>query len=86
MASSPWDENMTHVFFHCASAERVLLDQNGSDVEDLVEAHERAKQIVREFITSGTPDDWRTWTMHVSDENGEDIFLMPFAYVLGRPH
>jgi hypothetical protein len=77
---------MTHVFFHCASAERVLLDQNGSDVEDLVEAHERAKQIVREFITSRTPDDWRAWTMHVSDENGEDIFLMPFSYVLGRPH
>jgi hypothetical protein len=77
---------MTHVYFHCASSERVLLDQNGSDVEDLVEAHERAKQIVWQFISSQTPDDWRAWTMHVSDENGDDIFLMPFAYVLGRPH
>lgn len=77
---------MTHVYFHCSSAERVLLDQNGSDVEDLVEAHERAKQIVQQFVSSQTPDDWRAWTMHVSDENGDDIFLMPFAYVLGRPH
>jgi Domain of unknown function (DUF6894) len=77
---------MTHVFFHCASAARVLLDHDGSEVEDLVEAHERAKQIVRDFVTSQTPDDWRAWTMHVSDETGEDIFVMPFAYVLGRPH
>ena len=77
---------MTHVYFHCSSSERVLLDQNGSDVEDLVEAHERAKQIVQQFVSSQTPDDWRAWTMHVSDENGEDIFLMPFSYVLGRPH
>ena len=76
---------MTHVYFHCSSSERVLLDQNGSDVEDLVEAHERAKQIVQQFVSSQTPDDWRAWTMHVSDENGDDIFLMPFAYVLGRP-
>ena len=77
---------MTHVYFHCSSADRVLLDSDGSDVEDLVEAHERAKQIVREFVSTQTPDDWRTWTMHVSDENGEDIFLVPFTYVLGRPH
>jgi hypothetical protein len=77
---------MTHVYFHCSSSERVLLDQNGSDVEDLVEAHERAKQIVQQFVSSQTPDDWRAWTLHVSDENGDDIFLMPLAYVLGRPH
>jgi uncharacterized protein DUF6894 len=77
---------MTHVYFHCSSSERVLLDQNGSDVEDLVEAHERAKQIVQQFVSSQTPDDWRAWTLHVSDENGDDIFLMPFADVLGRPH
>ena len=77
---------MTHVYFHCSSSERVLLDQNGSDVEDLVKAQEHAKQIVQQFVSSQTPDDWRAWTLHVSDENGDDIFLMPFAYVLGRPH
>jgi len=77
---------MTHVYFHCSSSERVLLDQNGSDVEDRLEEHVRAKQIVQQFVSSQTPDDWRAWTMHVSDENGDDIFLMPFAYVLGRPH
>jgi len=77
---------MTHVYFHCSSSERVLLDQYGSDVDDLVEAHERAKQIVQQLVISRTPDDWRAWTVHVSDENGDDIFLMPFAHVLGRAH
>ena len=77
---------MTHVYFHCTSAERVLLDPSGIDVEDLVEAHERAVQAVRQFISSTGPNDWRAWTLHVSDEDGEDIFLMPFSTVLGRPH
>ena len=77
---------MTHVYFHCTSAERVLLDPSGIDVEDLVEAHERAVQAVRQFISSIGPNDWRAWTLHVSDEDGEDIFLMPFSTVLGRPH
>jgi Domain of unknown function (DUF6894) len=77
---------MTRAYFHCSNSELVLLDQQGSDVEDLVEAHERAKQIVQQFVSSRTPDDWRAWTMHVIDENGDDIFLMPFAYVLGRAH
>ncbi len=77
---------MTHVYFHCTSAEQVLLDPSGVDVEDLVEAHERAVQAVRQFISSIGPNDWRAWTLHVSDEDGEDIFLMPFSTVLGRPH
>jgi uncharacterized protein DUF6894 len=77
---------MTHVFFHCASPERVMLDRRGSDVEDLTEARDRAIRIVREFIESQGPDDWRTWTLRVSDADGEEIFLLPFSYVLGRPN
>jgi hypothetical protein len=60
-----------------------LLDPSGSDVEDLTEARERA---VREFVSSRGPIDWRTWILHVNDDDGEEIFVMPFAYVLGRPH
>jgi hypothetical protein len=77
---------MTHVYFHCSNPERVLLDPRGSDVEDLTEARDRAVRVVREFVSSRGPDDWRAWTLHVSDEDGEEIFVMPFAYVLGRPH
>ena len=77
---------MTHVFFHCCNADKILLDPSGTDVDDLIEARERAVQVVRRFVDSRGPDDWRSWTLHVADEEGEEIFLMPFSYVLGKPH
>ena len=77
---------MTHVYFHCSNPDRVLLDRRGSDVEDLTEARDHAVRVVREFVESRGPDDWRTWTLRVSDADGEEIFLMPFSYVLGRPN
>jgi hypothetical protein len=77
---------MTHVYFHCSNAEGMVLDPRGVEVEDFVEAHERATQVVRAFVNSIGPDDWRGWMLHVNDEDGEEIFLMPFSYVLGRPH
>jgi hypothetical protein len=77
---------MTHVYFHCSNADRLVLDPLGVEVEDFVDAHQRAAQMVRLFVNSIGPDDWRTWTLHVSDEDGEDIFLMPFSCVVGRPH
>lgn len=77
---------MTHVYFHCSNAERMVFDPLGVEVEDFVDAHQRAAQMVRAFVSSIGPDDWRTWTLHVSDEDGEDIFLMPFSCVVGRPH
>jgi hypothetical protein len=36
----------------------------------MVAAHERAVQVVRSYVGSLTPDDWRAWTLHVSDEDG----------------
>jgi len=77
---------MTHVYFHCSNADRIVLDPQGLEVADFVEAHECAAQIVRAFVASIGPDDWRSWTLHVSDESGEDIFVMPFACIVGRPH
>ena len=77
---------MRHVYFHCANSERLLLDKHGADVEDLIEAHQRAALVVQQYVSSHGPDDWRTWTVHVSDEDGEEIFLMPFSCVLGRLH
>jgi hypothetical protein len=77
---------MTHVYFHCFNPDRVLLDPRGSDVDDLTEARDQAVRVVREFVSSRGPDDWRAWTMRVSDNDGEEIFLLPFSYVLGRPN
>jgi len=77
---------MTHIYFHCSNEDQFVLDPSGAEVEDLVEALQRATQVVRQFVGSLGPHDWRTWTLHVADEDGEEIFLMPFSYVLGRQH
>ena len=78
---------MTQVFFQCSNAQGiVLLDQRAADVEDMIEAHQLATQIVREFVNSHGPYDWRTWTLRVCDEDGQELFLMPFSYMLGKPH
>ena len=77
---------MTHVYFHCSNPQRVLLDPHGRDVEDLSEARDRAIQVVREIVNSRGADDWRSWTLHVSDDSGAVIFVLPFAYIVGRPH
>jgi hypothetical protein len=77
---------MTHVYFHYSNADELILDPRGIDVEDLAEAHQRARGVIRAFVNSDGPDDWRAWNLHASDEEGEELFLMPFACVLGRLH
>jgi len=77
---------MTHVYFHCSNADELILDPRGIDVEDLAEAHQRAQGVIRAFVDSDGSDDWRAWSLHASDEEGEELFLMPFACVLGRLH
>jgi hypothetical protein len=80
------ETTMTHIYFHCTNAEEVYLDRRGIEVEDLAEAHLRATQVVREFINSHGPHDWRGWVLHVIDEDGDELFMMPFSYIIGRPH
>jgi hypothetical protein len=83
---APQEATMTHIYFHCSNSDKFVFDYLGIDVEDMVEAHQRAAQVVHKFIGSLGPHDWRAWTLHVSDEDGELLFLMPFSYVLGKPH
>jgi hypothetical protein len=28
----------------------------------------------------------RSWILHVSDNLGDELFVVPFAFVLGKPH
>ena len=77
---------MAQVYFHCSSTESVLLDRRGSEVEDLMEARERAVAAVKKFISSPGPQDWREWILHVSDPEGEEIFVVPFSSMLGKAH
>ena len=77
---------MSQVYFHCSNMERVLVDRCGMSVFDLMEAIEEATNLVRLRLAEPNLVDWRDWVLHVSDEAGEEIFVLPFASVIGKPH
>ena len=76
---------MTQLYFHCANSREARIDQSGEMVNDLIEARDHAVGIVRSLIMQRNDQDWRDWTVHVSDADDE-IFVLPFAFVLGKPH
>jgi hypothetical protein len=77
---------MVQVFFHCSNTEGTLVDRHGAAVSNLTEARERASQIMRSMIMVPSDEDWREWVLHVSDNDGEEIFDLPFTAMLGKPH
>lgn len=77
---------MAQVYFHCSNPEGELIDRSGASVGDLIEAHDRAAFIVRSLLMTPSTEDWRGWVLHASDELGYEIFIVPFASVLGKPH
>jgi len=77
---------MAQVYFHCSNTEGVMVDRCGAAIDDLIEAHDHAALVVRSLIMAPSEEDWRSWVLHVSDDLGEEIFAMPFAALLGKPH
>ena len=77
---------MTQVYFHCTNAKKVLVDHHGTVVDDLAEARDHAANVVRSLTAARTLEDWRSWVLHVNDDLGEELFVVPFAFVLGKPH
>ncbi len=70
---------MSQVYFHCSTEFGVLVDRNGIEAVDLADAHDQAMQFVGSLVATPGREDWRDWILHVSDEDGEEIFLVPFA-------
>lgn len=77
---------MTEVYFHCADAKGALVDERAAVVTDLAEVRAYAELVVRSLIMRPTPEDWRGWVLHVSDDLGDEILALSFASVLGKPH
>ena len=77
---------MAQVYFHCTNTEGVWVDQRGAAVDNLAEAREHAALVVRSLIMAPSQEDWRDWVLHISDEIGDEIFSVPFASLLGKPH
>ena len=74
------------VYFHCSSSREVRVDQFGAVVSSLAEARDRAACVVRSMIMGRDGEDWRDWVVHVNDDFDDELFILPFAFVLGKPH
>ena len=77
---------MTQVYFHCSNAKKVFVDYSGTVVSDLAEARDHATRVVQSFTNERSPENWRDWVLHVSDDQGDELFVVPFTFVLGNPH
>jgi sirohydrochlorin ferrochelatase len=77
---------MTQVYFHCSNPKKVFVDRRGAVVDDIAEARDHATSVVQSLTKTRSLEDWRDWVLHVSDDQGDELFVVPFAFVLGNPH
>jgi hypothetical protein len=77
---------MAHYFFHCSGGQEVLVDQHGVEVDTLVEARDRAFRVANWLATTPGAENWRNWTVHVSNDDGVELLQVPFSLVLGALH
>jgi hypothetical protein len=75
---------MIQVYFHCSNTKKVFVDYCGAVVDDLAEAQDHATRVVESFTCERSRDDWRDWVLHVSDDRGDELFTVPFTFVLGK--
>jgi sirohydrochlorin ferrochelatase len=77
---------VTQVFFHCSNTKKVFVDYHGAAVDNLAEARDHATRVVQCFTNERSLEDWRDWILHVSDDQGDELFVVPFTFVLGKSH
>jgi hypothetical protein len=77
---------MTQVYFHCSNTKKVFVDYCGAVVDDLAVALDHATRVVESVTSERSLDDWRDWVLHVSDDRGDELFIVPFTFVLGKAH
>jgi hypothetical protein len=77
---------MTQVYFHCSNTKKVFVDRRVAVVDDLAEARDHAIHVVQSFTNERSLEDLRDWVLHVSDDRGGELFIVPFTFVLGEPH
>jgi hypothetical protein len=68
---------MTQVYFHCSNTKKVFVDRRGAVVDDLAEARDHATRVVQSFTNERSLEDWRDWVLHVSDDQGDELFIVP---------
>jgi hypothetical protein len=75
---------VAQLYFHCSNSQGVMIDQRGTTFRNLAEARDHAARIVGSLVMTRSLEDWRGWMLHVSDDLDEEVFVLPFASVVGR--
>jgi len=81
------EAHMFYLYFHCAGPGEILIDREGAEVLDLIEARDRARDLARVFVEKayGTRD-FSDWHVYVSDEDDEEMLLIPFSEIMPTIH
>lgn len=77
---------MPQMYFHCSNTKTFFVDRRGAVVDHLAEAHDYATRVVQAVTNQRSLEDWRDWVLYVSDDLGDELFAVPFTFVLGKPH
>jgi hypothetical protein len=77
---------MTQVSFRCSTARGGLLDGRVANVEDLIDARDYATRVARSLIAIPNSRDWRGCRLSVVDDLGDELFVIPFASIIGKAH
>ena len=77
---------MTEALFRCSNAQGHVIDRRVANVDDLMEAREYATRVARSLIAAPTLRDWRSCCLSVSDDLGQELLMIPFSSIIGKPH
>jgi hypothetical protein len=53
-----------------------------AEVDNLLELPEYAAAYIQRLISVPSPEDWRNWILHISDELDDELFAVPFSLFL----
>lgn len=76
---------MRQVSLCCSTSRGTVLDRRVADVNNLLEARQYATAFAQSLVASAAARDWRKCRVHVRDERGEELFVMPFWSTASKP-
>lgn len=77
---------MAQVYLHCSNSHGRLFDRRVVEVDDLLDARDQTEAVARSLIATPDLQDWRNFRLRVWDDLGEEVFVMPFSSIIGKPH
>ncbi len=77
---------MAQVCLHCSNSHGRLFDRRVAEADDLLDARDQAEAVARSLIATPDLQDWRNFRLRVWDDLAEEVFVMPFSSIIGKPH